>query len=269
MRSVNISFVNRAYTFNPISATVENDAPTNVVITFPNEKLLQAGDFTITGFTINSASWNGPILTLVLSTSVVNTNVLVLTFTPTGRTLNVTNNVSTSPVITITTTLTGDFTIYLEGTRDVTITWPDLSVDTIVLSDMGRITIIKALTGGGDITINNSSVLTFINISYNEITNCVIPFNCINLQYIDIGNNSLTAFIIHSEWVRLRELYLNSNALTESVVNAILVELDVIERLTEIDLGNGTNAIPSGSGLTAYNNLIVKGVDVSVNGYPV
>ena len=99
MRSVNISFVNRAYTFNPVSASVENAEPTKVVLTFPDEKLLQAGDFTIAGFTINSAVWTGTTLTLTLSTSVTQSDTLVVTFINTGQTISVVNNVTSSPVV--------------------------------------------------------------------------------------------------------------------------------------------------------------------------
>jgi len=80
-----------------ISATVENAAPTHVVLTFPTAKTeLGASDFTIAGFTIDSASWTGSVLTLVLSSAVTifNGN-LTITFVTTGQTATVTNNVLT------------------------------------------------------------------------------------------------------------------------------------------------------------------------------
>jgi len=79
-----------------ISATVENAAPTHVVLTFPTAKTaLGASDFTIAGFTVSSASWTGNVLTLVLSypVTIYNGN-LTITFAKTGGTATVTNNVA-------------------------------------------------------------------------------------------------------------------------------------------------------------------------------
>jgi len=78
-----------------ISATVENAAPTNVILTFPVARTsLGASDFTIVGFTVTSASWTGSVLTLVLSYGVTayRGNFLI-TFVRTGQTATVTNNV--------------------------------------------------------------------------------------------------------------------------------------------------------------------------------
>jgi len=85
-----------SYWSSLISATVENAAPTNVVLTFPTAKpSLGASDFTIAGFTISSASWAGSVLTLVLSTAVLEYNGdLTITFLTTGQTATITNNVN-------------------------------------------------------------------------------------------------------------------------------------------------------------------------------
>ena len=83
-----------SYWSSLISSTVENAAPTDVVLTFPTAKpALGASDFTIAGFTISSASWTDAVLTLVLSTAVVYGDTLVVTFVTTGGTAAVTNNV--------------------------------------------------------------------------------------------------------------------------------------------------------------------------------
>jgi lysophospholipase L1-like esterase len=77
-----------------ISATVENAAPTHVVLTFPTAQTsLGATDFTVAGFTISSASWTGAILTLVLSTNVKPTDKPILTFTKIDAKINIVNNV--------------------------------------------------------------------------------------------------------------------------------------------------------------------------------
>lgn len=79
-----------------ISATVENAAPTHVVLTFPTAQTsLGATDFTIAGFTISSASWTGAVFTLVLSEAViVFDGDLTITFVKSGETATVTNNVA-------------------------------------------------------------------------------------------------------------------------------------------------------------------------------
>ena len=79
-----------------ISATVEDAAPTHVVLTFPTAQTsLGASDFTIAGFTVSSASWTGAVLTLVLSVGVTYyQGDFSVTFAKTGETATVTNNVA-------------------------------------------------------------------------------------------------------------------------------------------------------------------------------
>jgi hypothetical protein len=79
-----------------ISATVEDAAPTHVVLTFPQAKTFSASDFTIAGFTVLSGSWAGSVYTLVLSTSVVYGNSLTVVWKGTNSHA-VTNNVLWTP----------------------------------------------------------------------------------------------------------------------------------------------------------------------------
>lgn len=77
-----------------ISATIEVVAPTDIILTFPTGKpQLTKDDFSVGGFTINSASWVDNVLTLTLSTRVKTAESLVVTFIVTGQTANVTNNI--------------------------------------------------------------------------------------------------------------------------------------------------------------------------------
>jgi len=81
-----------------ISATVENAAPTHVVLTFPTAQTsLVATDITATINGANdpvvSASWLGGVWTVVLTSTVIYGDVVVMTFVKTGGTANVTNNV--------------------------------------------------------------------------------------------------------------------------------------------------------------------------------
>ena len=78
-----------------ISATVENAAPTHVVLTFAaaNAQVTSA-DFAVTGFTVASGSWTGAVFTLVLSSAVlIFDGDLAITFKLTN-TGTVTNNVA-------------------------------------------------------------------------------------------------------------------------------------------------------------------------------
>jgi hypothetical protein len=127
---------------------------------------------------------------------------------------------STAPVIPelieITTTLTGDFSIGLDGTSgDVTVTWPDLTTDVITLIGGGNTPAAnKTLAGGGVITISNPDLLTLININEREVTNIIIPDICINLVDISITGNLLTSFTTHPEWVNIQNIAFQNNLLT-------------------------------------------------------
>ncbi len=81
-----------------ISATVENAEPTKVVITFPSAKNLVAADLSVTingvADTIVSASWTSAVWTVVLTSTIIYGDVIILTFVRTGQTKTVTNNVA-------------------------------------------------------------------------------------------------------------------------------------------------------------------------------
>lgn len=54
--------------------------------------------------------------------------------------------------------------------------------------------------------------------------------------------------------------------LSEDAVNAILVQLDAMESDNgTVDLSGGTNAVPTGAGVTAAANLAARGWSVTVN----
>jgi hypothetical protein len=88
-----------------ISATVENAAPTDVVLTFPTGKpSLLSTDLTCTvngsSVAINSISWTGAILTVVLASSVIYGDVVVINLVKTGQTVSVANNAIESEIVT-------------------------------------------------------------------------------------------------------------------------------------------------------------------------
>lgn len=88
-----------------ISATVENAAPTDVVLTFPSGKpSLLSTDLTCTvngvARIVSSASWTGAVWTVVLASDVYYGDVVVVTFVKSGGAANVTNNVAAEAELT-------------------------------------------------------------------------------------------------------------------------------------------------------------------------
>jgi hypothetical protein len=78
-----------------ISATVEDAAPNDFVLTFASGKpSLGVDDFTIAGFPLTGAIWAGAVLTLTSSTAVIYNDTPIITFVPTGGTTTVTNNMA-------------------------------------------------------------------------------------------------------------------------------------------------------------------------------
>lgn len=80
-----------------ISVTVEDADRDGVNLTFQSSASLDASDFTVTvngeNRTVNSATWAGAVMTLVLSSNVATGDVVVVTFVKTGDAANATNNV--------------------------------------------------------------------------------------------------------------------------------------------------------------------------------
>jgi Leucine-rich repeat (LRR) protein len=114
--------------------------------------------------------------------------------------------------------------------------------------------------------------LRYFDILDNSITSFETFATWTEMKRLDASNNPITSLETFATWTALDNdgLYLSGCALTETVVNNILIKADESGVTTAtIDLTGGTNAIPTGLGLTAYNNLIAKGNAVTVNGYPV
>jgi len=59
---------------------------------------------------------------------------------------------------------------------------------------------------------------------------------------------------------------MQNNALNEAAVNGILIAVEANGTSNgTLYLDGGTNAVPTGAGLTAYNALVARGWDVTVN----
>jgi PKD repeat protein len=90
---------------------------------------------------------------------------------------------------------------------------------------------------------------------------------CTKLKSVVITKCSLiTTFNLPSSVPQLKTLYGYECALTVSEVNSILTKLDA-NGITggDVKLWGGTNAAPTGAGITAKNNLLAKGWTVTTN----
>jgi len=82
-----------------------------------------------------------------------------------------------------------------------------------------------------------------------------------------IYDTSITTLTIHPEWVAMVNFDAKNNAITSATdINNILIALDTANQSSGyIYLNGGTNACPTGAGLTAKTNLEGRGVTVNVN----
>jgi len=161
-----------------ISATVENAAPTHVVLTFAEGKPeLLATDLTCTvngvARTISSASWTGAVWTAVLASAVQYGDVVVVTFVKSGGTAAVTNNVLTySLLLTSTGNGTGVTTVRMQTSANMTVTLGanakfysdaagtlDESATWLITSGALRTIYLKCTTGTALMTFSDASKL--------------------------------------------------------------------------------------------------------------
>jgi hypothetical protein len=101
-----------------------------------------------------------------------------------------------------------------------------------------------------------------------NITGTIDLTNNTNLTYVDFnGNTEITSIVIGEQ--QIQNFDANNCALTETAINNILIALDEngIEN-GSVYLNGGTNAVPTGDGVSALNQLIIKNWDTSVNQAP-
>jgi hypothetical protein len=111
---------------------------------------------------------------------------------------------------------------------------------------------------------SNSKNIVDITCNTNQLTSINI-LNCSNLTTLNAYTNSFTSVDV-SGCTDLDYLDLYQNHLTQISVNDILIKLNSLSSTNGyIKLTGGTNAAPSGDGLTAKAALIVKGWNVLTN----
>lgn len=101
-------------------------------------------------------------------------------------------------------------------------------------------------------------LLTYVIATFNGLTSFDISNN-VYINHVDCSYNPLSDVNIHGT-TSLVFFDAGECELVEESVNHILVELDEYGNVDGfVDLSGGTNASPSGVGVTALNNLISKG----------
>jgi hypothetical protein len=186
--------------------------------------------------------------------------------------------VQTVPVIPIpfsidaTVTQTGFKNITLSAYSETTVSviWGDGSIDLEIIGNEGSAYTFTHtyLTQPRTLAIVPAEKINYIQAHLFGFTSFETLAVWRNIDLIDLQDNALTDFIIYRDWfgTTMSGIYLNENALTVDAVNALLIEADA-SALTSgnIILDSGTNAAPTGAGITAKNSLIAKGLNVVTN----
>jgi hypothetical protein len=150
----------------------------------------------------------------------------------------------------------------IPGTGDPSLTSVTLTgctaLDSLSLDDSDFSAGVPNLTG--------LSSLTFLDMDECNISGNVDLSILPALTSFDLsGNTGLTSVTIFEQV--LNDVDLNNTALTEECVNDILQWLDGGGVLNGyVDLADGGSAAPTGTGITAKDNLLAKGWSVNVNG---
>ena len=150
---------------------------------------------------------------------------------------------------------------YTDGLHILTMTAPDDATVTRIEVDSDNL-----IGAPPDVTQNPE--LTTLRLQYNQLT--VTPNVSQNPKLVTLylGGNQLTTYAGGLDAMRKLTTYnISSNALPEAAINAILVDLDTARvagnPVCTVGLSGGTNAAPTGAGITAKNNLVAAGWSVT------
>lgn len=87
------------------------------------------------------------------------------------------------------------------------------------------------------------------------------------LSGLRVNSTSITNVLAYAQWTSITDFRADDNAIISATnINNILIALDTAGMSSgTIELSGGTNAAPTGAGITAKNNLIGRGVTVNTN----
>lgn len=158
------------------------------------------------------------------------------------------------------------FTIKGTAGTTITISWGDNSSDNIVNMDGTNQTIAHTYSSGTyniGITGDIDDILE-ITLDFDQLTS-INTTGLTRITSIDASDNSLSTINIDTS-IHLVSVSLENNSLDVASVNDVLQKLDSFGNLSgEVYLDLGTNAAPTGAGITAKNNLLAKGWTVTTN----
>jgi len=118
------------------------------------------------------------------------------------------------------------------------------------------------------LVLTNNSNLKQIVAHFNNLTTVVWPVGASELANINVGDNNLTSLFLMDPalWADSGSYTFSNNSLDATSVNDVLQSADASGKLNgNLYLEGGTNAAPTGAGITAKNNLIAKGWTVLTN----
>jgi len=199
-----------AYWATLISATVEDAAPTKVVMTFSKANTnLVASDFTIAGKTVTllERDVTNKILTLTVSVAFKYGDTPVITFGKTGETADVTNNVLFA-FATASADLTQSYVVKLPIGKTLTIDWDDGNIIDYAGNNLVNVTVAHNYAGAGTYNIKFSGdflSLTHLSCYSNSLTGNISSWSVLtNLIYLRCDTNSLEGDV--SSWSSLTNL---------------------------------------------------------------
>lgn len=114
----------------------------------------------------------------------------------------------------------------------------------------------------------------WVDLRFIELTSCIIPAidtfdTWVNFYQINVYNMPISFLEAHREWGWTTVIRIDAREcdIANTIdINNILIEIDnSIKTSGYIYLEGGTNAAPTGAGITAKNNLIAKGISVTTN----
>lgn len=117
-----------------------------------------------------------------------------------------------------------------------------------------------------ELYITENNALGIINVSNNQLSSLDLT-PLINLVEVNASSNSTLNAVSVSTLNNCTYFNANGSDLNSSVVDNILVALDNngLEGAYVCFLAGGTNGVPSSTGLTAANNLTLRGWTVTYN----
>lgn len=122
-------------------------------------------------------------------------------------------------------------------------------------------------------TIDGSQIPLVTYLGLNQLTNLtsVQATNLSLLKILYLSNmTSLTTIDLTGSTSNIEQLYGFNSSYSQTIINNLLIALDANGKTGPnpycvVFLNGGTNAVPSGAGITAKNNLIAKSWDVYTN----